>query len=130
METLLTATALALSTFVQEDAPTIGAALLASAGKLDWRVGLSACFAGIWVSDALLYFAARSFGRPLLATKFARRFVSAESLHRGEEWFARRGSIALVASRFVPGLRLPTYLAAGLLRVSLPRFLLITEDLR
>jgi membrane protein DedA with SNARE-associated domain len=126
MKALLTGIALALSTFVQEDTPTIGAALLASAGKLDWRVGLAACFAGIWMGDALLYFAARIFGRPLLATRLARRFVDAEALRRGEEWFARRGAFALVASRFVPGLRLPTYLAAGLLRVSLPRFLLIT----
>ena len=122
----MTAAALALSTFVQEDAPTIGAALLASAGKLDWRIGLAACFAGIWIGDVLLYLAARGFGRPLLATRLARRFVSPESLQRGEEWFARRGSIALIASRLVPGLRLPTYLAAGLLRVSLPRFLLVT----
>jgi membrane protein DedA with SNARE-associated domain len=126
MESLLTASALALSTLVQEDAPTIGAALLSSAGKLDWRIGFTACFAGIWVGDALLYLIARGFGRPLLATRFCRRFVSTESLQRGEEWFARRGLFALVASRFVPGLRLPTYLAAGLLRVSLPRFLLIT----
>src|SRR3954467_3166855 len=101
MDSLLTATALALSTFVQEDAPTISAALLTSAGKLDWRIGLAACFAGIWIGDALLYLIARSFGRPLLATKFARRFVDTDSLRRGEEWFARRGSFALVASRFV-----------------------------
>ncbi len=117
---------LALSTFVQEDAPTIGAALLAGAGKLNWRVAFVACFAGIWIGDALLYLLARGAGRPLLATRPAQRFVKAESLARGEAWFARRGTWALVASRFVPGLRLPTYLAAGFLRVSFPKFILVT----
>ena len=120
------AVALALSTFVQEDAPTIGAALLASAGKLDWRVAFAACFAGIWIGDALLYLLARGAGRPLLATRLAKRFVKAEALAGGEAWFARRGTWALVVSRFVPGLRLPTYLAAGFLRVSFPKFLLVT----
>jgi len=118
--------ALALSTFVQEDAPTIGAALLARAGKLDWRWAFATCFAGIWVGDALLYLLARGVGRPLLATRLARRFVKPESLTRGEAWFAGRGTWALVLSRFVPGLRLPTYLAAGFLRVSFPKFLLVT----
>jgi membrane protein DedA with SNARE-associated domain len=122
----LQAVGLALSTFVQEDVPTIGAALLASAGKLDWRVAFAACFAGIWVGDALLYLLARGAGRPLLATRLAQRFVKAESLARGEQWFAQRGTWALVLSRFVPGLRLPTYLAAGFLRVSFPKFLLVT----
>lgn len=120
------AAGLALSTFVQEDAPTIAAALLAGAGKLDWRVAFAACFAGIWVGDALLYLLARSAGRPLLATRLARRFLKAEALARGEAWFAQRGTWALVASRFVPGLRLPTYLAAGFLRVSFPKFLFVT----
>jgi membrane protein DedA with SNARE-associated domain len=120
------AAGLALSTFVQEDAPTIAAALLASAGKLDWRVAFVACLAGIWIGDALLYLLARGAGRPLLATRLARRFVKAESLARGEAWFAQRGTWALVLSRFVPGLRLPTYLAAGFLRVSFPKFLLVT----
>jgi membrane protein DedA with SNARE-associated domain len=123
---LLQAVGLALSTFVQEDAPTIGAALLASAGKLDWRVAFAACFAGIWVGDALLYLLARGAGRPLLATRLARRLVKPESLACGEAWFAQRGTWALVLSRFVPGLRLPTYLAAGFLRVSFPKFLLVT----
>lgn len=118
--------ALALSTFVQEDAPTIGAALLASAGKLDWRWAFAACFLGIWVGDALLYLLARGAGRPLLATRLAQRFVRPESLARGEAWFTERGTWALVVSRFVPGLRLPTYLAAGFLRVAFPKFLLVT----
>jgi membrane protein DedA with SNARE-associated domain len=122
----LQAVGLALSTFVQEDAPTIAAALLASAGQLDWRVAFAACFAGIWVGDALLYLLARGAGRPLLATRLARRFVKPESIARGEEWFAQRGTWALVLSRFVPGLRLPTYLAAGFLRVPFPRFLIVT----
>jgi membrane protein DedA with SNARE-associated domain len=118
--------ALALSTLVQEDAPTISAALLSSAGKLDWRIGFLACFTGIWMGDALLYLLARGFGRPLLARPLVARFVKSDSIQKGERWFEQRGSWALVFSRFVPGLRLPTYVAAGLLRVPLTQFLSVT----
>src|SRR4029079_556134 len=38
----------------------------------------------------------------------------------------KKGTCLLLSSRFVPGTRLPTYLAAGFLRLSFPRFLLIT----
>ncbi len=42
--------------------------------------------------------------------------MSPEAVERGSAWFARRGSGALLLARFVPGSRLPTYVAAGVLR--------------
>ena len=120
------ALSLAVSTLVQEDVPTIGAALLSATGVIGWKTGWLGCFLGIWLGDALLYLAARGVGRPLLNTAFVRRFVRAEAVQRSEAWFAARGSWLLVSSRFVPGTRLPTYLAAGFLRLPFGRFLAIT----
>ncbi len=120
------ATTLAVSTLVQEDVPTIGAALLAVTGVISWQTGWLGCFLGIWLGDALLYLTARGIGRPLLDSKLARRFVSSDSVKRSEAWFESRGSWLLVTSRFVPGTRLPTYLAAGFLRLPFGRFLAIT----
>jgi membrane protein DedA with SNARE-associated domain len=120
------ATALGLATFVQEDIPTVTAALLAATGQLPLWVGFLGCFLGIWIGDALLYGAARGFGRPLLEHSWTRRWVSLESVARSEQWFAEKGTWLLLSSRFIPGTRLPTYLAAGFLRLSFPRFLLVT----
>ncbi len=117
---------LAVSTLVQEDVPTIGAALLSVTGVISWQTGWLGCFLGIWLGDALLYLTARGVGRPLLDTGFVRRFVSPAAVKRSEAWFASRGSWLLVTSRFVPGTRLPTYLAAGFLRVPFGRFLILT----
>lgn len=123
---LAQAITLGLLTFVQEDLPTVGGALLAVTGRIHWMAGFAGCLLGIWVGDALLYLLARGFGRPLLDRPwFARRFDSA-AVMRSELWFARNGAWILFASRFVPGTRLPTYLAAGFLRVPFPRFLLVT----
>ena len=58
------AVTLGLLTFVQEDVPTVSAALLAAAGSLSWQVGFLGVFLGIWMGDALLYLLARGFGRP------------------------------------------------------------------
>lgn len=120
------ATTLGLMTFVQEDVPTVTGALLAASGNLPWTAAFLGCFLGIWVGDALLYGAARGIGRPMLLRPWASKFCKPEAVARGERWFAEKGTWALVASRFVPGMRLPTYLAAGFLRLPFGKFLLVT----
>ncbi len=120
------ASALGLATFVQEDVPTISAAVLAATGKLAWQTGLLGCFLGIWAGDALLYLLARWLGRPLLELAWVRRFVPPGSVERSERWFSEKGTWLLVTSRFIPGTRLPTYLAAGFLRLPFGRFLAVT----
>ena len=117
---------LALLTFVQEDTPTVGAALLSAAGTLSWWSSFLGCFLGIWIGDALLYLIARSWGRPLAERAWARRFLDPAAVAQSERWFEKKGTWLLLSSRFVPGTRLPTYLAAGFLRLSFPRFLLMT----
>lgn len=120
------AAALGLFTFVQEDVPTVGAALLAAAGNLTWETGFLGVFLGIWIGDALLYLLARGLGRPLLQRPWAKRFFNPVAIARSEQWFAEKGTWLLLSSRFVPGSRLPTYLAAGFLRLSFGRFLVVT----
>jgi membrane protein DedA with SNARE-associated domain len=120
------AATLGLLTFVQEDVPTVGAALLAAAGNLTWPAGFLGVFLGIWIGDALLYLLARGIGRPLLQCSCAKRFFDPAAVARSEQWFAEKGTCLLLSSRFVPGTRLPTYLAAGFLRLPFGRFLLVT----
>lgn len=117
---------LALLTFVQEDTPTVGAALLSAAGSLSWWSSFLGCFLGIWMGDALLYLIARSWGRSLAEHDWARRFLDPAAVAQSERWFKKKGTWLLLSSRFVPGTRLPTYLAAGFLRLPFPRFLLMT----
>ena len=120
------AATLGLLTFVQEDVPTVSAALLAAAGQLPWQVGFLGVFLGIWIGDALLYLLARGVGRPLLQRAWARRFFNPTAVARSEQWFTEKGTWLLLSSRFVPGTRLPTYLAAGFLRLPFGKFLLVT----
>src|ERR1043165_8909077 len=113
-----------LATFVLEDVAAVGAGLSLASGGISWPAAFTACFLGIWMGDAGLYALARYAGRGWFERSSLRRFSA--KVAESERWFAERGTPILIFSRLVPGARLPTYLAAGFLRVPAARFLYIT----
>lgn len=106
---------LALATLVSEDLACIAAGLLVARGTLGFLPASLACFLGILGGDFLLYLAGRFGGRAAIARPPLSWWISAEKVERGEAWFRERGGRILFAARFLPGSRLPTYVAAGLL---------------
>src|SRR6516164_1255800 len=112
--------------FVSEDAATVSSALSIFGGWLSWPLGFVSCFAGIWIGDIGLYSFARFAGKNLLRHRWLSSLVDQKTIARCEDAFTRNSTVALIASRFVPGTRLPTYLAAGLFKMPLHRFALIT----
>ena len=113
-----------LATFVLEDVATVGAGLLLATGAVTWPVAFFACFLGIWMGDAGLYAIARFGGRNWFERSPLRRFSA--KVATSERWFGERGTPILIFSRLVPGARLPTYLAAGFLRLPASKFLWVT----
>lgn len=112
------------ATFILEDVAAIGAGLLLASGQMSWLAAFSSCFLGIWLGDVGLYAIARIGGRRWFERSRFKKYAA--SVSRSEQWFARRGTPILIFSRLMPGARLPTYLAAGFLRVPLSRFMLVT----
>ena len=110
------------ATFISEDAACITAGAFAAQGKISFALALSACFAGIFVGDILLYWIGRVFGNSIFKTKLFSRFVSEKSISKASGWLEKRGAAAVFLSRFVTGLRLPTYLAAGFLKTDFLKF--------
>jgi membrane protein DedA with SNARE-associated domain len=102
--------AIVLATFVSEDLTCIATGALIASGQVGLVPGVLACAAGIYFGDLLLYFAGRFAGRPIV-----RRFVPEDKLAVAARWMSERGATVVLLSRFTPGLRLPTYLAAGML---------------
>src|SRR6185312_10834811 len=107
---------IALATFVSEDLACIATGTLIASGKLGFLPGVLACVAGIFVGDLLLYFAGRLLGRPIVRWKPIRRILPEQKLDLASSWLTERGARVVILSRFIPGLRLPSYVAAGLLR--------------
>lgn len=108
---------LVVATLASEDLTCIAAGLLVAAGELALGPAVLACFAGILGGDLALVAAGRWGGRPALAAWPLRRWVTPAALARAEHWFGQRGARLIVASRFLPGTRLATYVAAGVLRL-------------
>jgi len=116
---------LALGTLVSEDLACIAAGLLVADERLSFWAASAACFVGIFVGDMLLFLAGRLFGRTALRHRPLRWFVNEDAVARASRWFSERGAAMIFLSRLTPGLRLPTYVAAGILRTSIVKFALL-----
>lgn len=105
------------ATFVSEDLTCIGTGLLIARGSLPWTAGVGACLVGLVAGDLLLYAGGRAIGRPVTRVAPLRWLIRQEELERACRWFTARGAALLLGGRFVPGTRLPTYVAAGVVRM-------------
>ena len=113
---------IAVSTLVSEDLACVAAGALIAQGRIGIAGGLLACVIGIYVGDLLLFLAGRFAGDVILRWRPTRRFISHDRVDQASKWLAHRGPSLVFLSRFTPGLRLPTYFAAGLLRANFWRF--------
>ncbi len=113
---------LALATFISEDLTCLGAGLLVAQGRLGLLAAILGCFIGIVIGDFALFWLGRWVGRPALRVPPLSWWVTPERVASSSEWLKRRGAGVVFLSRFMPGARLPTNLAAGLLHTSFLRF--------
>jgi membrane protein DedA with SNARE-associated domain len=113
---------IALATLASEDLTLAATGVLISQGKLDFAAGAAACIAGIFGGDMLLYLAGRTLGPRIWRWRWVERRLPRESVDRGAAWLNERGLAVVFLSRFTPGLRLPTYFAAGVLPTRMVAF--------
>jgi pimeloyl-ACP methyl ester carboxylesterase/membrane protein DedA with SNARE-associated domain len=113
---------IAIATFASEDLACVGAGLLAAQGRIGFVEAAGAAFVGILVGDLALFLAGRLLGRPAARRAPLKWMLSEAALERGAAWFQKRGGAAIFVSRFTPGLRLPTYVAAGVVGTGFLRF--------
>jgi membrane protein DedA with SNARE-associated domain len=116
----LQAATIIAGTFILEDAATLLAAMQVATGGVSLPVALGALYAGIVLGDLGLY----GLGRLSLENAWARRLVPNRRQELGREWASQRILPIVLISRFIPGLRLPTYTTLGYLRAPLQKFAL------
>jgi pimeloyl-ACP methyl ester carboxylesterase/membrane protein DedA with SNARE-associated domain len=107
--------AIILGTFISEDATVIAVGVLIARGEIDVFVGFMGCFSGIVIGDGGLWAIGRFAGRRVLQWPVIGKWIPERSLARWGRWFDKHAIKAVLVARAMPGLRLPTYLAAGLL---------------
>jgi|AntRauTorckE6833_2_1112554.scaffolds.fasta_scaffold04897_5 membrane protein DedA with SNARE-associated domain/pimeloyl-ACP methyl ester carboxylesterase len=107
-----------LGTLISEDLTCIGAGLMAARGLIGFWPAVAACFLGIFVGDILLYLAGRWLGKAAVRRAPFKWILSKKDLERSSEWFKAKGPAIIIASRFLPGSRMPTYFSAGAIGAS------------
>jgi len=109
-----------LAPFVQEDAAVVGAAAASVAGAGDTAALFGLILLGLTLSDVWKYGAGR-FGR---THAWARRFAAKPGVEQARGRVVGRLGASLMAVRFVPGTRIPFYVACGFFAAPFAKFVL------
>ncbi|MFN7934002.1 MAG: VTT domain-containing protein [Bryobacteraceae bacterium] len=105
---------ISLSTFASEDLALLAAGALVARGRHRFLPATIACILGIFFGDLILY----ALGRFAEAT-VVHNLANEQAIRDAAAWLTSNGAWVAFVSRFTPGTRLPTYLAAGLLGVNI-----------
>jgi membrane protein DedA with SNARE-associated domain len=112
------AVAIILGTFILEDAATVAAAMQAEDGALSVPLALAALYAGIVLGDLGLY----GLGRLSARVAWIERRLPPHRQETIRAWLSGRVFKVVLVSRFLPGLRLPTYTTCGFVGANLRQF--------
>jgi len=105
--------------------PAAGA--LVTLGELNGPLTFVLATVGSVLGALLLYGVARAFGRDRTRrVMLAVPLIDADDVDRAEDWFARRGEVAVLVGRLIPGVRSLVSLPAGAAGMPLGRFVLMT----
>jgi len=102
------------------------AGYLAFSGKMNFGLALvDATLAGL-AGSLVAYFLALKLGRPVVYGLLGRAGVSPKRLDDGERWVDSKGAWSVLIGRFIPGVRSVISIPAGLLRMELRPFVILT----
>ena len=107
--------------FLQEDAAVIGAATASLAGAAPTEFILPAILSGLVASDAWKYW----LGRLALQHDWAQRFAQKPGVALAGDLIRREFLQTMMTARFVPGTRVPTYIACGFFKANYARYLVV-----
>lgn len=117
---LFQACAIIVGTFILEDAATVAAAMQVQQGALSPVLALVALYAGIVLGDLGLY----GLGRLGAMIPWVERQLPPRRQETIRAWMSGRIFKVVLISRFLPGLRLPTYTTCGFVRADFRKFTL------
>jgi membrane protein DedA with SNARE-associated domain len=95
-------------------------------GKMNFGLALvDATLAGL-AGSLFAYYLGLKLGRPVVYGLLGRAGVSPKRLDDGERWVDSKGAWSILIGRFIPGVRSVISIPAGLLRMELKPFVILT----
>jgi membrane protein DedA with SNARE-associated domain len=117
---LFQAGAIIIGTFILEDAATVAAAMQAQDGAVSTWLALLSLYAGIVLGDMGLY----GLGRLSAYSPWVARQLPPHRQAAIKAWVSGRIFQVVLVSRFLPGMRLPTYTTCGFIGANFKQFTL------
>ena len=100
-----------------EDITLIGAGFLAALGSISLPGALAAGFFGVLIGDAMLFTLGRLYGRQVFFLPGFRKIFTPARIALAEKKVLNNSRFICFTARFLPGLRAPIYLTAGVMGV-------------
>lgn len=111
---------------IPEDITLVTGGVMAGSGHANVHIMVMVSMAGVLVGDGAMFMAGRIFGPKILRFRFVARVMTPKRYAQVQEKFEKYGNWVLFVARFLPGLRTPIFISAGISRkISPMRFFLM-----
>lgn len=111
---------------IPEDVTLVAGGIISGLGYTDVHIMFAVGMAGVLIGDGTMFTLGRVFGDRVLKFRLVSRVLTRERFEAVQEKFAKYGNWVLFVARFLPGLRSPIFLTAGMTRqIPYWRFLLL-----
>ncbi|MCO6504049.1 MAG: DedA family protein [Snodgrassella sp.] len=111
---------------IPEDVTLVAGGVIAGLGHANAHIMLAVGMAGVLVGDSLMFVLGKLYGDRILRFKFVQRLLTPARYAQVQDKFSRYGNRVLFVGRFLPGLRAPIFLTAGISgNVSILKFLIM-----
>ncbi|UXY14981.1 DedA family protein [Chitiniphilus purpureus] len=111
---------------IPEDVTLVAGGIISGLGYANVHVMFAVGMAGVLVGDSIMFWLGRHYGTRVLRWRWVAHVLTPERYEAVQDKFARYGKRVLFIARFLPGLRSPIFLTAGMSQcVPFWRFLLL-----
>lgn len=110
---------------IPEDVTLISAGILVSLDTLSMPGAMIAGFIGVMMGDAILFNLGRYYGRNIFRLPMFRHIFTPERIAKAEVRIRNNSKFICFTARFLPGLRAPIFLTAGVMGVRPMTFYLL-----
>jgi membrane protein DedA with SNARE-associated domain len=108
---------------VPEDISLVAGGVISALGNTNEHIMFAVGMAGVLIGDAVVFTAGLTFGEKILRNRFVARIITPDRYDTVQRQFEKYGKWVVFMARFMPGLRTPIFLTAGVSkRVSFLRF--------
>jgi membrane protein DedA with SNARE-associated domain len=101
---------------VPEDVTLVTGGVIAGLGYANEHTMVAVGLAGVLLGDGLIFTLGRVFGDRITRVPVLSRILTPERFAQAQDKFAKYGKWVMFVARFLPGLRTPVFLTAGMTR--------------